>query len=130
AQPLAVAASGPTRSPLTAPPPDVIAPTPAPAPPPVVGPSIPAPSPLADVVAELEAEERPSSALPSRSRVPTQQRFRQSNTGIGRLASARRPQAQATPAPEPARARRGETEAEDNETVVGTNSRDDWRSAI
>lgn len=128
---VSAAASGPTRSPLTAPPPEVIAAAPAPTPPPVMGPSIPAPSTsLADVVAELEAEDRPSSSLPSRGRVPTQQRFRQSNTGIGRLASARRPQAQATPAPEPVRARRGETEAEETETVVGSGSRDDWRGAL
>jgi len=126
------AASGPTRSLLTAPPPEVIAPSPSPTPPPVVGPSIPTPSsPLGDVVAELEAEDRgASNSTPTRGRVPTQQRFRQSNTGIGRLASARRPQAQAAPAPEPPRARRGETEAEETETVVGANGRDDWRNAI
>jgi hypothetical protein len=79
------------------------------------------------------------------------QRFRQSNTGIGRLGSAtsaRRPQAQATPSSSsssssPAsetplererggaapRAKRGQTEADfDLETFVG--GKDDWKNAL
>src|SRR5213075_1068471 len=71
------------------------------------GPAIPSPTasgnhavPVAvdDVVAELDAE---SSPVPVRSRTATNNRFRQTNTNIGRLASAnqsRRPQA-AVPAP-------------------------------
>jgi len=90
-----------------------------------VGPSIPAPvnGPLADLITELEADERP--ITPTRARTPTSQRFRQSNTGIGRLGAsaapppaqpqARRPQA-AVPMPvtaAPKAARRGATEVED-----------------
>lgn len=113
---------------------------PAPTPPPAnLGPSIPAPGQSAvvavgldDVVAELEAEAAP----PVRARTPTNQRFRQTNTNIGRLAAAnaRRPQAQVqTPAPDPLadrpRAKRGETEIEvEVETDVGT--KDDWRSTL
>lgn len=108
-----------------------------PAPSPVVGPSIPNPgaNSLADVVAGLEADDR--AAPPSRARTPTGQRFRQSNTGIGRLAAnnARRPQAAAAPPVEPARppvaaaaARRGATEADyDVETEVG---KDDWKNTL
>jgi hypothetical protein len=55
--------------------------------------------PLADLITELEQDERP--ITPTRTRQPTQQpqRFRQSNTGIGRLGAnaARRPMAQASP---------------------------------
>ncbi|HMG56818.1 MAG TPA: hypothetical protein VK601_25130, partial [Kofleriaceae bacterium] len=75
---------------------------------------------------------------PARSRVPPSQRFRQTNTGIGRLASnnARRPQAQAAPVPaapppitEPLlRVKRGQTESDDNETFVG--GKDDWKNAL
>ena len=108
---------------------------------PVVGPNIPTPSSsLADVVAALESDDRsgPTSQT-GRARTPTSQRFRQSNTGIGRLAAsnaARRPQA-AAPAPAaeaprvPASAmpvRRGATEAEyDVETEVG---KDDWKNTL
>ena len=48
--------------------------------------------PLADLITELEADDRP--ITPTRPRTPTAQRFRQSNTGIGRLgasAQQRRP---------------------------------------
>lgn len=104
--------------------------------PPVVGPSIPSPG---MAVAEPEAD-------PARSRVPPSQRFRQSNTGIGRLAAnnanARRPQAQAAPpAPPPVveperdrsgtipRVKRGQTDADfDLETYVG--GKDDWKNAL
>jgi len=91
-----------------------------------VGPSIPAPvnGPLADLITELEADERP--ITPTRARTPTSHRFRQSNTGIGRLGAspsqpppqARRPQA-AVPMPPsaaPKAARRGATEVEEVET--------------
>jgi len=89
-----------SRTPLTPPPPDVvIAPT-RPTPPPMtaVGPDIPAPASaaLTDLINELESD---STAAPVRARTPTAQRFRQSNTGIGRLGSAqRRPQVAAQPA--------------------------------
>lgn len=100
-----------------------------------VGPSIPLPG-AAGGDAELDAAGRP--------RVATGQRFRPSNTGVGRLASnnARRPQAQATPTAAPPaaeaagerggtapRAKRGQTEADYNlETFVG--NREDWKNAL
>ena len=97
-------------------------------PPPIVGPSIPPPTQsLADVVAALEADEHASSS-PQRTRTPTQPRIRQSNTGIGRLANARRPQASASPAVEAVRpeVRRPATESDyDMETVV----KEDWKLA-
>lgn len=95
-----------------------------------LGPSIPAPGIASDV--EID----PS----SRSRAAPGQRFRQSSTGIGRLAGtssgARRPQAQAAPSappvaePQPApRVKRGQTEADfELETFVG--GKDDWKNAI
>jgi hypothetical protein len=73
----------------------------------------------------------------ARSRLPPSQRFRPSNTGIGRLAAnnARRPQAQAAPAPAPPvepvppRVKRGQTDSDfDLETFVG--GKDDWKNAI
>ncbi len=102
------------------------------------GPTIPAPSlsvGIDDVVAELEAE---SSTPPVRGRTPTNQRFRQSNTNIGRLAATnqqRRPQAQAAapslvtdPASvKPRTARRGETEIE---VEVEVEAQADWRTAL
>ena len=85
-----------------------------------LGPSIPAPAVEDD---------------PSRSRVPPSQRFRQTNTGIGRLANnnARRPQAPVPAAPPPItepllRVKRGQTESDDNETFVG--GKDDWKNAL
>ena len=122
------------------PPPAEKAVTPTPNRPTAVGPSIPAPGSeqsLADVVASLDSE-----APPSRSRTPTGQRFRQSNTGIGRLAAnnARRPQAAAPvePPPPPSSTRGGplpslprrsntDADAYDVETEVG---KDDWKSAL
>jgi len=105
-------------TPLTAPPPDVIASTPKPTPPPIaaVGPSIPAPAnaALTDLINELESSE--PAQQPVRSRTPTSQRFRQSNTGIGRLGNQqRRPQAAATPALRSQR--RGGTEVSDTESA-------------
>lgn len=132
----------PSRTkPLTAPPPDVVV-APAAAAPVLKGPTIPAPAAtpqgtgtqsLADIVAELEAEgarEEPRSSPPSRVRTPTQQRFRQANTGIGRLAqnSSRRPQAAAQPASTGRPARRGETEVEEGETE--TSRGEDWRTSL
>ncbi|HLL21781.1 MAG TPA: hypothetical protein VK427_06605 [Kofleriaceae bacterium] len=140
--------------PLTAPPPDVIErPNPFATPPASFGPSIPTPAvtpvgsgtqSLSDIVAELEAEEgtrdQPAAPpTPSRVRTPTQQRFRQSQTGIGRLAAApatpvpaapstRRPQAAASPG---GRARRGETEAEGEEEAETSVGRDEeWRASL
>jgi hypothetical protein len=134
------AATGSRPIPLaTPPPPPAVEPkAAAPAAPVAVGPSIPAPgaaAPEADVDAA------------SRSRAAPGQRFRQSNTGIGRVtaaSNARRPQAQATPPASPAvaevpperdrsagpvRAKRGQTEADfDLETFVG--GKDDWKNAL
>ncbi|HEY0250983.1 MAG TPA: hypothetical protein VGC41_05625 [Kofleriaceae bacterium] len=81
------------------------------------GPKIPPVSEgLSDLISELEADERP--IAPTRARTPTSQRFRQSNTGIGRLgaqqsaaAQPRKPLVSATPS----RPRRTGTEVEDVE---------------
>ena len=135
--------------PLTGPPPDVITKPSNPplAPPPKVGPSIPSPGApsLSDIVADLEAEAHSErSTPPTRGRVPTQQRFRQSQTGsgIGRLAdknnpagapastSTRRPQAAAQPTPSGRGPRRGETEVEEAELETNVQRGDDWRAAL
>jgi hypothetical protein len=129
---------------VLAPPPDerpMPAPAPAPATPVAIGPSIPAPTPtpavnqpLADLITELEADERPLAVRP---RAPSAQRFRQSGTVTGRgLGASRRPQAAApTPAPTPAasastRIRREATEVESapEAAAEGTGSGSDWRS--
>ena len=116
-----------------------VAPSVAPPPAKAVSTSIPAPSTavpigIEDVVAELDAEAAP----PARARTPTGQRFRQTNTNIGRLAQAnqaKRPQAQAAAAPPevPAAAarpaRRGETEIE-VEVETDVKAADDWRTAL
>ena len=90
----------PARS-VVSPPPDVVerpTSTPPNATPVAVGPSIPAPQgqPLADLISELEQDDRPITSG-ARPRSPTAQRFRQSNTNartpLG-SATARRPQAQ------------------------------------
>jgi hypothetical protein len=120
------AASRPIPLP-TPPPPAETRPTPS-SMPVVVGPSIPAPA-----AGDAEGE--------ARSRLAPSQRFRQSSTGIGRLAAnnARRPQAPAAapPPPEPApdrsappRVKRGQTESDyvDSETFVG--GKDDWKNAL
>jgi hypothetical protein len=127
---------------IGSPPPMETRPTPPPQPA-VVGPSIPSlgkDSPIAigldDVVAELEAED--VTKPPARARTPTGNRFRQTNTNIGRLAAAaqqRRPQAAVppTPGPDPAtekpKARRGETEME-VEVETDVRNADDWRTAL
>ncbi len=115
--PTAMPAQKSAPTPLTPPPPEVIAPTSRPTPPPMaaVGPSIPAPAnaALADLISELESSE--PSQPPVRGRTPTAQRFRQSNTGLGRLgASQRRPQAAASPMRSQ---RRGATEVTDTEAA-------------
>jgi len=116
--PRTVPPSAPT--PLTPPPPEVITsapPTrPTPQPMPAVAPNIPAPASaaLADLINELETSE--PATQPARGRTPTAQRFRQSNTGIGRLGSAqRRPQA-AMPPSAPGSKRKG---TEVSETELG-----------
>jgi hypothetical protein len=132
--------SGGVRSSVLAPPPDERPAPPASvaATPVAIGPSIPAPTPtvaaeqpLADLITELEqdggGEPRPASVRP---RSPTSQRFRQSNTGLQRLGSSRRPQAAATPAPAAstsARPRREPTEAEPD---IVTNGGDKDRGDI
>lgn len=130
----ATSTTTPPPRPLTAPPPEVIAPAPRPTPQPMaaVGPEIPAPASaaLADLINELEGESQPQ---PVRARTPTANRFRQSNTGIGRLGSAqRRPQVAATPASGRPQ-RRGGTEVSDesvsNEIAVDDSQLVDWSSA-
>jgi hypothetical protein len=135
---------------VLAPPPDERppAPAPTPAPPPIaVGPSIPAPAAesLADVISEIEAEDANEPRIANlRPRSPTAQRFRQSNTAVGRLGSGRRPQAAAVPAPVTAasgssatstatatsklggRPRREPTEVSDPEPETGDGS--EWRN--
>lgn len=116
-----------------------------------VGPSIPAPvvnGPLADLITELEADDRP--ITPTRARTPTSQRFRQSNTGIGRLGQSqaaqppvqtRRPQATASAttgsASSSGRPRRTGTEVEDVESDSSSREKEiavddsqlvDWQS--
>jgi hypothetical protein len=127
------AASRPVPLTTPPPPPAETRPTP-PSMPVAVGPSIPAPA-----AGEPDGE--------ARSRLAPSQRFRQTNTGIGRLAAnnARRPQvpAPAPPPPEPAvaaaaidrgapapRVKRGQTESDyiDSETFVG--GKDDWKNAL
>lgn len=130
------AAASPVSRPIplaTPPPPAPTEPrlTPPTAMPVAVGPSIPAPIPGGEGDGDA-----------ARSRLAPSQRFRPSNTGIGRLAanSARRPQAQAAPAAPPAeppversaplpRVKRGQTESDfDLETFVG--GKDDWKNAL
>lgn len=131
--PLPATSSAPARAAVLAPPPEP-APVPVPASasaPVAIGPSIPVPTPspivnqpLADLITELEAEGPSEPRLANlRPRSPTAQRFRQSNTGVGRL-TGRRPQAAAVPSP--ARSRRESTELEqETETHVGDST--DWR---
>lgn len=116
-----------TSAAVLAPPPDERpAPPPAPAAQPVaIGPSIPAPAPvnqpLSDLISELEAGDSGSEPRLAklRPRSPTAERFRQSNTAVGRL-TGRRPQAAATPVP-----RRSGTEIEpEQETAVSEGA--DW----
>ncbi|MBA3542745.1 MAG: hypothetical protein H0T79_24220 [Deltaproteobacteria bacterium] len=133
--PIAASSSRPVVPLAMTPPPEVNLPPTATQPSPTVamGPDIPAPT---SNIAELfndAAEDRPSAL--GRTRSPTQQRFRQSSTGIGRLAaSARRPQASAAaPAPladEP-RSRRSGTESEADSIVTeAAQVNDDWKAAL
>lgn len=127
-----------TRAPLsTPPPPEEIVVTPAPDRLGAVGPSIPAPGQpteksLADIVAELDSDDKIPSA-PSRTRQPTSQRFRANGgTGIGRLASARRPQASATSVATE-RTRRSTADGEyeiETDAGSGTQAREDWKSNL
>jgi hypothetical protein len=148
AQPRAVPLANPLG--VAPPPPEIAAAPVAPQAHTPSGPSIPPPQ-LGNLLAELEADDRPTPTPPAspsgRSRTPTGQRFRQSNTGIGRLAqnNARRPMASAsaptptTPTPAaqiveagteklrgtalPSIVRRGQTETEyDLETEI------DWKN--
>lgn len=124
-KPLAVASPPPVETKTTL--------TPAPPPP---GPSIPSPG--------AAASDEDESRMPTRSRTPTGQRFRQTSTNIGRLAgNQRRPQASAA-APEPptsatqptptlpnARGSRPPTEIDvEIETEIGNSASGDWRNAI
>jgi hypothetical protein len=119
-------AAAPRPIPLSTPPPPAETRLTPPSMPVVVGPSIPAPA-----AGDAEAD--------ARSRLAPSQRFRPSNTGLGRLAAnnARRPQAPAPapPPPEPDRSapprvKRGQTESDyvDSETFVG--GKDDWKNAL
>jgi len=130
-RPNAGSATAPTSRPIplaTPPPPEVRN---TPSAPIAVGPSIPAP-------AVAEADD-------GRGRLPPSQRFRQSNTGIGRLAatSSRRPQAQAAPAHAPIephveapvartaplpRVKRGETQSDDNDSETFIGGKDEWKN--
>lgn len=123
-------------APLAPPPPEVITsapPTrPTPQPMPAVAPNIPAPASaaLADLINELETSEPVTQ--PARARTPTAQRFRQSNTGIGRLGSAqRRPQAAMAPATP--KSRRTGTEVSETELAqdipVDDSQLVDWSSS-
>jgi hypothetical protein len=99
---------------------------------PASGPALPpVNTPLADLITELESDDRP--ITPTRSRTPTGQRFRQSNTGIGagRLGTTppqpRRPQAQAIPPATPvstSRPRRTGTDVEEPESEATST---EWR---
>jgi hypothetical protein len=126
------ASTAPVSRPIplsTPPPPPPTEPRLTPPAPVTVGPSIPAPISGGDADGDA-----------ARGRVAPGQRFRPSNTGLGRLAtgSTRRPQAQAAPAPaEPIaerptpmpRVKRGQTESDfDLETFVG--GKDDWKNAL
>ena len=137
---------------MLAPPPEAIEPVALGTSPGSVGPSIPSPAngPLADLITELEADDRP--ITPTRGRTPTSQRFRQSNTGIGRLGQSqqiasqpppvqpRRPQATASAttgsASSSGRPRRTGTEVEDvesdgsreKEIAVDDSQLVDWQS--
>ncbi len=135
--PLAMTPPPPARSvvvplAMTPPPPAEVRAEP-PSSPAAVGPNIPAPAQsLSDVVASLEADER----AVARPRTSTQQsRFRQSNTGIGRLANTnagRRPQASAVvaePDTAPARPRRGQTEADTFELETEVR-KEDWKASL
>jgi hypothetical protein len=130
-----VATPARASAPLVSPPPEAAAAVahaapPAPAP---VGPSIPAPvnQPLADLINELESDERP--ITPTRGRAPASQRFRASSTATGRLGARemRRPQAQVpAPAPAPARhSRRGATEVTETDTETSVDG-GDWRESL
>ncbi|HEY5933617.1 MAG TPA: hypothetical protein VIU61_03250, partial [Kofleriaceae bacterium] len=85
------------------------------------------------MTAELDPSDAPPNPVRSRT---ASQRFRQTGTGIGRLAAnnARRPQASTTPSISEAtqntsRPRRSGTEGDyDVETDVG--SKEDWKSAL
>ncbi|HEY1812244.1 MAG TPA: hypothetical protein VGG74_07790 [Kofleriaceae bacterium] len=109
----------PTPPPMTS----VVAPPPSAEP---AGEAKPVNEPLADLITELEADDRP--ITPTRARTSTAQRFRQSNTGIGRLGAnnqQRRPMASASPpAPSTSKPRRTGTEVEDAETEGGP----EWKS--
>ncbi|MCX5742631.1 MAG: hypothetical protein NT062_09065 [Proteobacteria bacterium] len=132
ATPVAVAPPTPApvvepRTPLTmAPPPEVIAPplpvtATQPSPTVAMGPDIPSPALVAaDLFDDVIAEERPAGG--PRARTPTQQRFRASSTGIGRLAaSSRRPQASASAPPQFADDRDGRRAATESEFDAATN---------
>ncbi|MDB4953135.1 MAG: hypothetical protein JWO36_704 [Myxococcales bacterium] len=101
--------------------------------------SIPAPASSSQSLANLDLDDEDKTASPAgRARTPTGQRFRQSQTGIGRMTSAsvaaRRPQAIAqapttvgpapTPAPGARPVRRGGTEVSELETETSVEK--DW----
>lgn len=90
---------------------------------------------LSDLISELEADERP--IAPTRARTPTSQRFRQSNTGIGRLgaqqSAASQQQRKPLASTVPTRPRRTGTEVEDAEgasdIAVDDSQLVDWQAS-
>lgn len=131
----AAIAVGTSERAVLAPPPDERPAPPVATPTPIaVGPSIPSPAiaatptgpeSLADVISELDQGDPGEPRLGTlRPRSPTAARFRQSNTSVGRLGSARRPQAAAPVAATATsgRSRRAETEVEADETRVGADN--------
>jgi hypothetical protein len=101
-----------------------------------VGPSIPAPGQaMTDLFNELEEDDKPipPPSPAGRARRPSQDRFRQSNTGIGRLAQQNTARKPTTPAPAAAavvesgtqRQRRGQTEADQYDVATDVA---DWKN--
>jgi hypothetical protein len=129
----------PQTQPLMSPPPQV-SPTPpmgVPARAPVAAPGRPIPTPvnqpLADLIEELDTDDRAATASKQPQRSPTQPRFRPAQTGIGRgtppSSTQRRPQAAAPPTPAATArplVRRGSTEVNSEVEVDTEIGRDGW----
>ena len=108
---------------------------------PIIGPDIPSPNGIAELFGDVAPEDRPTGPA-NRQRTPTQQRFRATSTGIGRLAAARarRPQANATAPsdaggadshnPPTTRTRRAATESEYEVLTDVSGKNDDWKTSL